>query len=149
VKTGWKLVERHQSARLRPGGLILLLAFALAGVVEARAQSDWTIPDDAATLTSPLTVNADVLKRGGDVFKSRCRKCHGPAGKGDGPDSDPDQPAADLTLAEVGRTPDGILFFKVWNGRRPMPAFKVDLEKKDVWSVVAYVKSLSGVGKAQ
>jgi mono/diheme cytochrome c family protein len=123
--------------------VLITLGLLVGAVVHARGQGTWTIPAEATTLTSPLTVDADVLKRGASVFSSRCRKCHGPAGKGDGPDSDPDQPAADLTLPEVGKTPDGVLFYKVWNGKRPMPAFKVDLEKKDIWSVVAYVKTLS------
>jgi mono/diheme cytochrome c family protein len=143
MNAGHKFVESRESARLRPGGLVLALALALGLVVHARAQSEWTVPGDAASLVSPLTVNADVLKRGADIFNSRCRKCHGPEGKGDGPYSDPKHPAADLTQPEVGTTPDGVLFYKIWNGRRPMPAFKIDLEKNDVWTVLAYVKTLS------
>jgi mono/diheme cytochrome c family protein len=123
--------------------VVVALGVAFAAVAVVRAQSTWTIPDDAPELASPLTVDAGVLKRGASLFNSRCRKCHGPEGKGDGPYSDFDQPAADLTLAEVGRTPEGVLFYKIWNGRKPMPAFKTDLEKKDVWSVVAYIKTLS------
>jgi mono/diheme cytochrome c family protein len=125
--------------------LFVFLGVALVTVAGVRAQSTWTIPDDAPGLTSPLTVDASVLKRGASIFNSRCRKCHGPEGKGDGPYSDLDQPAADLTMAEVGRIPDGVLFYKIWNGKKPMPAFKTDLEKKDVWSVVAFVKTLSAV----
>ena len=122
---------------------MLLLAIALGAAIGVSAQSDWVVPKEAATLTSPVAANADVLARGGKIFQSRCRKCHGPEGKGNGPDSDPKHPAADLTLPEVGMYPDGVLFYKVWNGRRPMPAFKTELEKNDVWSVVAFVRSLS------
>ena len=52
---------------------------------------------------------------------------------------------ADLTLAaRASANPDGVLFYKVWNGRsRPkMPAFKSQLTKDDVWAVVEYVKTL-------
>lgn len=123
--------------------VFVFLGVALVTVAGLRAQSTWTIPDDAPELASPLKVDANVLKRGAGIFNSRCRKCHGPEGKGDGPYSDLDEPAADLTMAEVGRIPDGVLFYKIWNGKKPMPAFKTDLEKKDVWSVVAFVKTLS------
>ena len=136
------LSAAQMPARLRPGGFVLLLAITLGGAIGVGAQGDWVIPKEAATLTSPLAANADVLARGGKIFASRCRKCHGPEGKGNGPDSDPKHPAADLTLPEVGMYPDGVLFFKVWNGRRPMPAFKTELEKNDVWSVVAFVRTL-------
>ena len=132
-----------RSARLRPGGLVVLLAATLAMTVAVRAQTpDWTIPEDAATLVSPLTVTADVLKHGASIFASRCKKCHGAEGRGDGPYSDPKRPAADLTEPDVAKTADGVLFYKIWNGRRPMPAFKLDMEKEDVWSLVAYVKTL-------
>jgi mono/diheme cytochrome c family protein len=134
---------RHAPARFRPGGLVAVLAGVLlvAGVV--RAQSEWTIPDEAPGLVSPLEVTSDVVKKGAEIFNARCRKCHGAAGRGNGPYSDPEHPAADLTRPEVGNTPDGVLFYKIWNGRRPMPAFKVVLEREDVWKAVAFVKTLS------
>jgi mono/diheme cytochrome c family protein len=131
------------AVRHRPGGLLLLSALLLVLVVSARAQTpDWTVPDDAATLTSPLSATAEVARRGDELFAARCKKCHGAEGRGDGPYSDPKHPAADLTQPEVAATPDGILFYKIWNGRRPMPAFKTDLEKNDVWALVAHVKML-------
>ena len=42
------------------------------------------------------------------------------------------------------RNPDGIVFYKVSNGRaKPkMPAFKEELSQEQIWSVVAYVQSL-------
>ena len=86
-----------------------------------------------------------MLKKGKSIYGSKCAKCHGPQGKGDGPDGDKEHPPADLTDASRAvRNPDGILFYKVWNGRKDpkMPAFKSDLSKDDVWAVVEYAKSL-------
>jgi mono/diheme cytochrome c family protein len=42
------------------------------------------------------------------------------------------------------RNPDGVVFYKVSNGRRnpKMPAFKEELSKDQIWSVVAYVQTL-------
>ena len=51
----------------------------------------------------------------------------------------------DLTVAKrADRNPDGVVFYKVMNGRkRPkMPAFKEELNEQQVWQVVAYVQSL-------
>jgi len=124
------------------------LGFGLAIVVGegavARAQYEgWTILADAAELKNPLPATPDVLRQGEKVFVSRCRPCHGRDGTGFGPRSSPDHPAADLTAAaRAGLNPDGVLFYKVWNGRRPMPAFKTELTREDVWAVVEYVKSL-------
>jgi mono/diheme cytochrome c family protein len=42
------------------------------------------------------------------------------------------------------RNTDGVLFYKIWNGRAnpEMPAFKSELSKDEVWTVVEYAKSL-------
>ena len=69
-----------------------------------------------------------VLAIGKKVFTDKCQKCHGPKGLGDGPDADPDH-AEDMNLTNpkrADRNPDGVVFYKVLNGRRSpkMPAFK-------------------------
>jgi len=117
---------------------LLALVFLNTGIL---AQSGWTIGPDAAQLTNPLADTQAVLNRGMAVFASRCRRCHGPEGRGNGPASDPQHPAADLTAARIDEA-DGVLFYKVWNGRKPMPAFRSEMTRDEVWTVVAYVKTL-------
>jgi mono/diheme cytochrome c family protein len=107
--------------------------------------SGWQLPPDAAETKNPLTIDAKVLATGKAVYKDTCQKCHGPGGRGDGPDADPDADNMDLTLAKrAERNPDGVIFYKVWNGRRKpkMPAQKGELTKEQVWAVVAHVQSL-------
>ena len=94
-----------------------------------------------------MASSPDVLKKGADLYKSKCQRCHGPKGKGDGPDADPDSPPEDLTNpARASRNPDGVMFYKVWNGRKEpkMPAFKADMSKTDVWTVITYIKTFRG-----
>jgi mono/diheme cytochrome c family protein len=136
---------RSPTGLLSLGAVTLLVALSVHGTPAAREarQTDWTIPADAAELKSPLTASPEVLEQGASVFESRCRKCHGPEGKGDGPLSDPAHPAADLTAGpRSALAPDGVLFYRIWNGRKPMPAFKAELTREEVWSVVEHVKSL-------
>jgi mono/diheme cytochrome c family protein len=106
----------------------------------------WQLPPDADTKKSPLTVDEQVLAMGKTVFKDKCQKCHGPAGLGDGPDADPDhREDMDLTNPKrAERNSEGVMFYKVWNGRRrpKMPAFKEELTEQQVWSVVAYAQTL-------
>ncbi|HET7217117.1 MAG TPA: cytochrome c [Vicinamibacterales bacterium] len=106
----------------------------------------WQLPPDADSKQSPLTVDGKVLAAGKAVFKDKCTRCHGPAGIGDGPDADPDhREDMDLTNGKrADRNSDGVVFFKVMNGRRrpKMPAFKEELTEQQVWSVVAYVQTL-------
>ena len=112
----------------------------------ARTASGWDLPADAAATKNPLTVDAKLLATGKSIFKENCQKCHGASGKGDGPDADPDaQEDMDLTRADrAAKNPEGVMFFKVWNGRKKpkMTAFKDELTKEQVWAAVAYVQTL-------
>jgi mono/diheme cytochrome c family protein len=112
----------------------------------APAGGGWTLPPTAAAEKSPLTVNDGVIAGGKKLFASKCQRCHGSAGKGDGPDGEPEhQQDMDLTVAaRVVRNPDGTVFYKIWNGRATpkMPAFSEDLSKEQVWAIVAYVQTL-------
>jgi mono/diheme cytochrome c family protein len=138
----------------------LLLAAVLAGaafagvMAAAGAQENekpnpnsWQIPEGAKTEVNPLQPTPANLEQGKSLYKKHCQKCHGESGKGDGPDADPDEMPDDLTDPKrAARNPDGVMFYKVWNGRkRPkMPAFKTELTKEEVWTVVNYAKTLRG-----
>ena len=63
------------------------------------------------------------------------------SGSGFEPSADPEHPPADLTASAL---PDGVMFYKVWNGRKApaMPPFKSMLTKDEIWTVIAYAKSL-------
>ena len=104
----------------------------------------WTIPDGGKEEKSPLKSSPDLVKKGKSLFTANCQKCHGPLAKGDGPDSNKDEPAADLTDEfRYELNPEGVLYYKIMNGHPPgMPAFKSKLTKNDAWTLVEFVKSL-------
>jgi mono/diheme cytochrome c family protein len=112
----------------------------------AKSASGWQLPPEADTTKNPLPVDAKLLATGKAIFKDKCQKCHGASGKGDGPDADPDaQEDMDLTRADrAAKNPEGVMFFKVWNGRKKpkMTAFKDELTKEQVWAAVAYAQTL-------
>src|SRR5437660_8899204 len=140
----------HYNTFMRTAARVLVALAALVALpgvghaAQREANSNgWQIPDNAREEKSPLQPTPAVLKKGKSIYDSKCAKCHGPQGKGDGPDGDKEHPPADLTDASRAvRNPDGILFYKVWNGRKDpkMPAFKSDLSKDEVWTVVEYAK---------
>jgi mono/diheme cytochrome c family protein len=140
-------------------GICTLALTAACGVIAAAAHGPhdqakpaaapaggWVLPADADAKKSPLTVDDKVLATGKTIFKNKCQKCHGPNGRGDGPDADPEhQEDMDLTAsARASKNPEGVMFYKVANGRKKpkMPSFKDELTEQQIWSVVAYAKSL-------
>lgn len=131
----------------------VLVAFSLAGVPAAGAQpqtarpanpDSWQIPPNAAEEKNPIAPSDKILADGKKIYGSKCQRCHGPGGLGDGPDADPDHRPEDLTnSARAARNPDGVMFYKIWNGRKKpkMPAFNAELSNDEVWTVVHYVKT--------
>jgi mono/diheme cytochrome c family protein len=119
----------------------LTRAQAPADTAAAENAAGWQIPKNAEQEQSPLATTAQLLKKGKDLFSSNCQKCHGPKGRGDGPNGDPDSPPADLRASTA---PDGIMFYKIWNGRKApvMPPFKSTMTRDEIWTVIAYAKSL-------
>ena len=91
-------------------------------------------------------MNDAILAGGRKIFISKCVRCHGPKGEGDGEDADIDlKKEMDLTRADrAAANPDGIVFAKVWNGRQEpkMPSFEDQLSKEQAWAVVAYTQTL-------
>jgi mono/diheme cytochrome c family protein len=125
------------------------LTFAVDGANVATQAPDgsegWNIPEGAPMEHNPEPLNSAVLTRGQSLFKAKCQRCHGADGTGHGPEADPNHPAADLTDGRrASRNPEGVMFYKVWNGRaKPkMPAMKTDITRADVWAVIHYIQTL-------
>jgi mono/diheme cytochrome c family protein len=129
-------------------GLALGLFAAIATAqdsAEGGGKRGWTIPPGAAQEANPIAVSPEVLAKGKKLFEDNCQKCHGKEGKGDGPDADPDNMPEDLSdPARAARNPDGVMFYKIWNGRKSpkMPGVKTEgLSKDDVWTVIHFAKT--------
>lgn len=127
----------------------LLAAILIPLGISAQQQDPndgWKIPPGAAEEKNPLSVNDTLLAGGRKIFVSKCVRCHGPKGEGDGEDADMDlKKDMDLTRADrAAANPDGVVFFRVWNGRQEprMPSFEDQLSKEQAWAVVAYVQTL-------
>jgi len=131
--------------------------FAIAGILFAGTlalsagqakpnPNGWNLPPTADQEKNPFAGDAKAVEAGKELYNKTCKRCHGPGGLGDGPDADPDHMQdMDLTNARrAARNPDGIVFYKIWNGRaKPkMPAQRDELTKDQVWQIVSYTQTL-------
>lgn len=123
---------------------ILTVATALlVGTVGAAAQTGpWTAPDAAKAMKNPLPKDKKVVEQGGKVAATNCAPCHGKGGKGDGPAAVALSPKpADWTSGAGQAESDGQLFWKISNGRGPMPPWK-HLPESERWAVIQFIRSL-------
>jgi mono/diheme cytochrome c family protein len=107
-------------------------------------QSSWNAPEEACKVENPLEKSDRVLNAGKQIFAQLCTVCHGEAGEGDGVAASVLQPKpADLTSKVVREQTDGAIYWKLREGRPPMPGFKSQLSEQQTWAVVHYIRSLN------
>jgi mono/diheme cytochrome c family protein len=127
-------------------------------IFSERFAEAWKQPakPDMLPLTKPPENLSALSSQGKKLYEfGQCAKCHGDAGKGDGPSAaelrdvweNPIEPT-DLTyrwLFKNGHTPADV--YRTFNGAldgTPMPSYLDAFEKEeDRWSLVAYILSLS------
>ena len=108
------------------------------GVGLAWAQGEWKAPADAKNTKNPVKGVGGAKKS----VETNCVSCHGASGKGDGPAAAALQPKpADWTSAKIAKETDGELFWKISNGRGPMPPWK-HLPDQERWEIVNYIRTL-------
>lgn len=124
---------RRMAAVIAAAGLVAVTAAATVW-----AQGEWKAPADAKNMKNPEK-GADLGKKS---VETNCVSCHGPKGKGDGPAAAALNPKpANWTADKVKKETDGEIFWKISNGRGPMPPWK-HLPEKERWQIVNYIRQL-------
>jgi len=122
-----------------------MLAFSGLRVMAQDANKPWVAPDEARKVKNPVPATPENLEAGAQLFKDNCSLCHGVKGKGDGIG------AAGLTVKPANFTDakllaletDGSLFWKMSEGRGPMPTWKDILSETERWQLVNYLRKLN------
>jgi mono/diheme cytochrome c family protein len=118
------------------------VAVGLLSPLATGAQGPWEAPAAEKARKNPVAADVRVVAQGKQVAQLNCVACHGPGGKGDGAAAQALTPRpADWTSGTVQSESDGELFWKISNGRGPMPAWK-HLPDSERWALVHFIRSL-------
>ena len=121
--------------------LSLMSVFGLIFSAVATTDDAWTAPARASAKKSSVAADATSIARGKAVYTAECFTCHGGSGKGDGPQAkDLEKNPGNLTKLQ-GQSA-GALFWKVSEGKTPMPTFSSKLTEQQRWDVVNYIETL-------
>lgn len=133
----------HHSRHLALLAAGLALAASLAQDAWGAGQEPWVAPARAARKENPVPADAASVAQGKVLYVKECFSCHGPAGKGDGPAvKDLDTDPGDITSKQTREESDGALFWKLTEGRKPMPSFQ-KLTDPERWHIVNYLRALA------
>lgn len=124
--------------------LFLMLAALATGIAAAHGRP-WPVPEAAKKRKNPVAASEAGLRAAKTTYERLCASCHGTSGKGDGPEAQMyEVKPADFTDAPMmGEMTDGEIFYKISEGRDPMPAFKMQLSEEQRWQMVHYLRSFA------
>lgn len=128
---------------------VLCLLVSVGGLAQAKPaaaeeEKPWVAPDDARKVKNPVAPTPDTLAAAAQLFHDNCSGCHGDKGLGDGPTAKilKKKPANFTDPKLQSSETDGSLFWKMSEGRLPMPTWKDDLSDTERWQLVNYIRQL-------
>ena len=124
---------------------LLLVAIAAAIFYAVLQNRPWTVPAEAKLVKNPLTPSDAALQAIHPIYLDKCSPCHGDSGKGNGHDASLYDPhPTDFTDIKVMQSvTDGELFYKLTQGRKPMPSFKKRLSDEQRWQLILLIHSFA------
>ena len=125
--------------------LIISGAFMLMSLTKKTIQqaSPWVAPVWADTIKNPLKGNLKSLDDGKKLYAQNCSVCHGDKGKGDGIAAAGLTPKpADHSSEKIQKQSDGVIFWKMTNGRPPMASYAKLFSDAQRWALVNYIRTL-------
>lgn len=129
---------------------VALAAASFHAVADQAKPDDWNAPARAARKKNPIPSDEKSMATGKDVYAHQCLSCHGTQGKGDGPASKDLNPKPhDLGAPNVVAQSDGALFWKITEGKKPMPSFEKLISEDERWHVINYVRSFAPATASQ
>lgn len=140
-------MNRTSAILLAAAALALTLAVALRALPH---DPSWPAPEEAKKLKNPAIPTPEGLAAAKEIYLDGCAQCHGGNGKGDGPEAPMyDVQPSDLTDAHMmSEMTDGEIFWKISEGRKPMPSFKKKLTDEQRWQLVNYIRTFALKPKA-
>ncbi|HSN48756.1 MAG TPA: c-type cytochrome [Flavobacterium sp.] len=120
--------------------VFIVIIFMYASIASAQHAPPWNVPKRAINKKNPFPADIYSLERGKNSYQLDCVRCHGKDGKGDGLNADKvHKQITDLGSDKVQKETDGQLFWKISEGRRPMPL--TDLTNDQRWDIVNYIRT--------
>ena len=124
--------------------VLLASAYRLLGQDQPAPVKPWVAPADARAVKNPVSATPEGLAAAKKLFEENCMTCHGEKGMGDGELAKTlnRKPANFTDKAMMSTETDGALFWKMSQGRTPMPSWEDAFSETQRWELVNYLRQL-------
>jgi mono/diheme cytochrome c family protein len=123
--------------------VLLLAVIAIAIAYTLLQHRKWTVPESAKQMQNPIAPSESALNSIHSIYLDKCSSCHGNFGEGDGHDAALYDPRPTNFAIPLTDASDGELFYKISEGRKPMPAYKKKLTERQRWQLVLQIRAFA------
>jgi mono/diheme cytochrome c family protein len=127
-----------------------------SGTIKRGEMFPYTLPNDSAGyaasagVQNPLgALTAQELEEAGRLYNINCGVCHGAKGAANGPLAGKVGGIINLTLDQYKQMADGTMFHSITYGKNNMGSYASQIDRKQRWMVIKYVRTLQGGGAAK
>jgi mono/diheme cytochrome c family protein len=127
-----------------------------SGTIKRGEMFPYTLPNDSAGyaasagVQNPLgALTAQELEEAGRLYNINCGVCHGAKGAANGPLAGKVGGIVNLTLDQYKQMADGTMFHSITYGKNNMGSYASQIDRKQRWMVIKYVRTLQGGGAAK
>lgn len=131
------------------GNSIYYNGMPVSGTIKRGEMFPYMLPNDSAGyrlsagVKNPIaTVTADEMKEAQRLYNINCGICHGEKGTGNGPIAEKIGAVANLTLPNYVAMADGTMFHSITYGKNNMGSYASQLDRKQRWMIVHYIRTL-------
>ena len=123
----------------------LAIVISAAALLLAQGPKPWTVPKEESERKNTVPSTPASLKDAKTIYDKDCAVCHGATGNGEGAGAIAlKSRPPDFTISVLmDQKTDGDLFYKLSEGRMPMPSYKGKLSEEQRWKLVNYMRSFS------
>jgi len=138
------------------GNKIYFNASPARGTIKRGEMFPYTLTNDSAGyaasagVQNPLgALTAQELEEAGRLYNINCGVCHGAKGAANGPLAGKVGGIINLTLDQYKQMADGTMFHSITYGKNNMGSYASQIDRKQRWMVIKYVRTLQGGGAAK
>lgn len=121
---------------------LMLLICTLLASYECAMAHGWMAPKEFSKITNPIIYDGASIARGKEIYLKNCAACHGDKGKGLKAEDLNFKKSPPNLLKRLATHSGGDFFWKIQEGRGEMPSFKDDIEEKDIWDIINFLKAV-------